>query len=263
MKNGSGLSSTWKSANNHYGAVIDLVFRRLSQSPKAKAQTKTIPKCYRSMGMEERLEHLENTVSSLPNGQQQIMDRLVELFQEEEKVPFASFHLEDEAQLCGLKENIKANVLPRQPSSLFATIVLARVYEARNTLSRKINFPDSKKNPLPSIKGFHPGHRCQRLFMIEACNENCEEDGDVEMEIEDTKDEEEPGSGSICVEPYHYPYYENAEIEKLEYKKGKENIITDALSRKEENEEATRQPYLNQFQIGWKKLERKLPRALS
>lgn len=37
---------------------------------------------------------------------------------------------------------------------------------------------------------FRPGHRCQQLFMIEACNENRKDDGGIKMGIEDAKDEE-------------------------------------------------------------------------
>ena len=38
---------------------------------------------------------------------------------------------------------------------------------------------------------FVPGHRCKKLFLIEACT--TEEDGDLDMEVEGPFEEEAPG----------------------------------------------------------------------
>ena len=38
---------------------------------------------------------------------------------------------------------------------------------------------------------FEPGHRCKKLFLIEACT--TEEDGDLDMEVEGPFEEEAPG----------------------------------------------------------------------
>ncbi|KAA8548911.1 hypothetical protein F0562_000595 [Nyssa sinensis] len=117
--------------------------------------------------------------------------------------------------VSGLKESIKADVLAGRPNSLSAAISLARLYEARNLSQRRaINSEVKKGEPLnrsaatnrPTLpvrkmspaeiaerreKGlcyncnekFSPGHRCRKLFVIEACRED--DDSDVIMEEED------------------------------------------------------------------------------
>ncbi|KAA8517478.1 hypothetical protein F0562_017771 [Nyssa sinensis] len=117
--------------------------------------------------------------------------------------------------VSGLKESIKVDVLAGRPNSLSAAISLARLYEARNLSQRRaINSEVKKGEPLnrsaatnrPTLpvrkmspaeiaerreKGlcyncnekFSSGHRCRKLFVIEACRED--DDSDVIMEEED------------------------------------------------------------------------------
>ncbi|KAA8544487.1 hypothetical protein F0562_022473 [Nyssa sinensis] len=119
--------------------------------------------------------------------------------------------------ISGLKDTIRADVLSGRPTTLSSAIGLARLYEARNASQRRTtSTPDLKKNFLPNketttsnatlpvrrmsttelqerrAKGlcyncnekFVPGHRCKKLFLIEACFE--EADGDVIMDEEET-----------------------------------------------------------------------------
>ncbi|KAA8526239.1 hypothetical protein F0562_008022 [Nyssa sinensis] len=137
---------------------------------------------------------------------------------EADRVSLASFHLEGDAQLCALRDSIRADVQAGRPTTLTAAIGLARVYEARNLSQRRINPLVPKNNHQPDKntthyqpvipvrkmtptelqdrrnKGhcyncdekFKPGHRCKKLFVIEACLD--EDDGDLIME-EDREDE--------------------------------------------------------------------------
>ena len=118
--------------------------------------------------------------------------------------------------VSGLKENLKVDVTAGRPVDLTTAIGLARLYKARNTSIRRAtllplsnrNGPapireDGNSRPLVTIrrmsptelkerrdKGlcyncndkFIPGHRCKKLFLIEACYE--EEDEDMVMDIE-------------------------------------------------------------------------------
>ncbi|KAK9179225.1 hypothetical protein WN943_028424 [Citrus x changshan-huyou] len=124
--------------------------------------------------------------------------------------------------VSGLKDTIKADVLAGRPTTLTSAIGLARLYEARNISQRRsTTTTEVKKNnsvkkeltftnsTLPvrrlapvemqerRIKGlcyncdekFTPGHRCKKLFLIEACYDG---DNDVVMDedeaiIEDSK----------------------------------------------------------------------------
>jgi hypothetical protein len=118
--------------------------------------------------------------------------------------------------ISGLEEVIKSDVMAGQPLTLTSAIGLARLYEARNTAIRRNNVSDVK--PLDNLqpttqsilpikrltpaelkerqeKGlcfkcndkYGPGHRCKRLFMIEAHLRE-DEDGDVVMKEEDDGD---------------------------------------------------------------------------
>ncbi|XP_077236504.1 uncharacterized protein LOC143878006 [Tasmannia lanceolata] len=121
--------------------------------------------------------------------------------------------------VSGLKDSIKADVMAASPATLSAAIGLARLYEACNLSQRRAIPPDIRRNvpankdgvisrpilPVRKVspaelqerraKGlcyncnekFSPGHRCKKLFVIEACLE--EVDGDVIMEDEDTLEE--------------------------------------------------------------------------
>ncbi|TXG65836.1 hypothetical protein EZV62_007111 [Acer yangbiense] len=249
----------------------------------------TVPKWYQSLGMEERLQHVEHSVSSLSEGQQQILERITELFQRlpvnegprtvhevgegsmaptgardsngnqrtsslfhlyalklvkldfprfnEKEDPtswlcrveqFFQFHntleekkagsLSHERQVScfvsGLKDNINADVLAGRPNNLSAAIGLARLYEARNVSQKRMPIPELRKNVFSKREGqeqklellvkrltpaelrerqekglcfkcndmFHPEHRCQKLFLIEACNDDEDDDNDVVME---------------------------------------------------------------------------------
>ena len=125
--------------------------------------------------------------------------------------------------ISGLKEGIKADVLARRPVDLSTAIGLARLYEARNlsqrrplpastNVSQKVNKEESSSRHPSAIrrmspaelkerrdKGlcyncndkFAPGHRCKKLFLIEACND--EDDGDVVMDVELVEENEVPG----------------------------------------------------------------------
>ncbi|KAH9745476.1 hypothetical protein KPL70_004085 [Citrus sinensis] len=109
--------------------------------------------------------------------------------------------------ISGLHDSIKANVLACCPTTLSSAIGLACLYEARN-LSQRRSMQTSNQNtyrnssiPVRRLsqaelqerraKGlcyncnekFVPGHRCKKLFLIDACLE--EEDGDVIMEVEE------------------------------------------------------------------------------
>uniref|UniRef100_A0A2N9EXV4 RNA-directed DNA polymerase n=1 Tax=Fagus sylvatica TaxID=28930 RepID=A0A2N9EXV4_FAGSY len=127
--------------------------------------------------------------------------------------------------VSGLRENVKADVLAGRPADLTTAIGLARLYEARNQSLRKTSslVPTTAKGlvmankeegfprPRPAVRRmspielkerrdrglcyncndkFVPGHRCKKLFVIEACME--ETDGDLEMEIEPLEDHELP-----------------------------------------------------------------------
>lgn len=119
--------------------------------------------------------------------------------------------------VSGLKENIKADVLAGRPTDLTSAIGLARLYDARNASQRKIIQPNNTSSQVTAPVGtdqpdsrspstvrrmsqaelkerrekglcyncnekFVPGHRCKKLFLIEACNEVG--DGDVVMDVE-------------------------------------------------------------------------------
>jgi hypothetical protein len=124
------------------------------------------------------------------------------------------------------KEGIKADVLAGRPADLSTAIGLARLYEARNSSFRRTTAPVLPINKMPPFspredtkprssfplkrltptelkerreKGlcyncnerFVPGHRCKKLFVIEACSE--EEDNDSDMELEELEEIETPG----------------------------------------------------------------------
>ena len=125
--------------------------------------------------------------------------------------------------ISGLKEGIKADVLAGRPMDLSTAIGLARLYEARNlsqrrplpastNVSQKVNKEESSSRHPSAIrrmspaelkerrdKGlcyncndkFAPGHRCKKLFLIEACND--EDNGDVVMDVELVEENEVPG----------------------------------------------------------------------
>ncbi|KAA8542515.1 hypothetical protein F0562_023667 [Nyssa sinensis] len=121
--------------------------------------------------------------------------------------------------ISGLKDSIKADVLSGRPKNLSSAIGLARLYEARNisqrrttptadlkkvtnkeTTSTSSTLPVRRMSPTElqerRAKGlcyncnekFVPGHRCKKLFLIEACHE--EEDGDVIMDMEESVQED-------------------------------------------------------------------------
>lgn len=118
--------------------------------------------------------------------------------------------------ISGLKEVIKADVMATRPLTLTSAIGLARLYEARNLAIKTISQPEVKKQlpsnrppthqpPFPmkrltlaelkerQEKGlcfkcndkYEPGHRCKKLFMIEACLDG---DGDMVMKEEEDED---------------------------------------------------------------------------
>jgi hypothetical protein len=125
--------------------------------------------------------------------------------------------------VSGLKESIKADVMTGRPTDLSTAIGLARLYEAKNLSQRRLpsattsNHEATSSNkeegiPRPPMairrlspselqqrkdKGlcynynekFHLGHRCKKLFFIEACYN--EEDGDVIMEAESSEVQDE------------------------------------------------------------------------
>jgi hypothetical protein len=128
--------------------------------------------------------------------------------------------------VSGLKEGIKADVLAGRPTDLSTAIGLARLYEARNSSFRRTTAPVLPINKMPPFspredtkprssfplkrltptelkerreKGlcyncnerFVPSHRCKKLFVIEACSE--EEDNDSDMELEELEEIETPG----------------------------------------------------------------------
>ena len=128
--------------------------------------------------------------------------------------------------VSGLKEGVKADVLAGRPTDLSTAIGLARLYEARNTSLRRTTttvsqvgrfgapvakeennsrspFPIRRMSPAElkerREKGlcyncnekFVPGHRCKKLFLIEACSED--EEDDVDMEVEALESSETPG----------------------------------------------------------------------
>lgn len=111
---------------------------------------------------------------------------------------------------------IKADVMATRPLTLMSAIGLARLYEARNLAIKTISQPEVKKQlpsnrppthqpPFPmkrltlaelkerQEKGlcfkcndkYEPGHRCKKLFMIEACLDG---DGDMVMKEEEDED---------------------------------------------------------------------------
>lgn len=121
---------------------------------------------------------------------------------------------------------IKADVLVGLPQDLTIAIGLARLFEARNQSLRhssaavstvnRTTTPSTKEegNSRPPFmvcrmslaelnerreKGlcyncnekFAPGHRCKKLFLIEACT--AEEDGDMVMDVESNDEPETPG----------------------------------------------------------------------
>ncbi|GMY29211.1 hypothetical protein FCV25MIE_24453, partial [Fagus crenata] len=123
-------------------------------------------------------------------------------------------------------EGVKADVLAGRPTDLSTAIGLARLYEARNTSLRRTTttvsqvgrfgapvakeennsrspFPIRRMSPAElkerREKGlcyncnekFVPGHRCKKLFLIEACSED--EEDDVDMEVEALESSETPG----------------------------------------------------------------------
>ncbi|KAK0600184.1 hypothetical protein LWI29_012574 [Acer saccharum] len=120
--------------------------------------------------------------------------------------------------VSGLRDSIRADVQAGRPTTLTAAIGLAHVYEAHNLSQRRINPPVPKNNHQPDKNTTHyqpvipvrkmtptelydrrnkrlcyncdekfkPGHRCKKLFVIEACLD--EDDGDLIME-EDCEDE--------------------------------------------------------------------------
>ncbi|KAA8522099.1 hypothetical protein F0562_012587 [Nyssa sinensis] len=121
--------------------------------------------------------------------------------------------------ISGLKDSIKADVLSGHPTNLSSTIGLARLYEARNisqqrttptadlkkvtnkeTINTSSTLPVWRMSPTElqerRVKGlcynynekFVPGHRCKKLFLIEACYE--EEDGDVIIDMEESVQED-------------------------------------------------------------------------
>ncbi|GMY21740.1 hypothetical protein FCV25MIE_16981 [Fagus crenata] len=125
--------------------------------------------------------------------------------------------------VSGLKESIKVDVMARRPADLSTAIRLERLYEAMNLLQRQLpsattsNHGATSSNKEEGIprqpmairrlspselqqmrdKGlcyncnekFHPGHRCKKLFFIEACHN--EEDGDVIMEAKSSEMQDE------------------------------------------------------------------------
>ncbi|KAF8378270.1 hypothetical protein HHK36_029609 [Tetracentron sinense] len=126
--------------------------------------------------------------------------------------------------VSGLRDSIKTDVQASRPSTLSDAIGLARLYEARNLSQRRATPPAPRPGfqlntaiptRQPSIpvrkmsptelqerrsKGlcyncnekYSPGHRCKRLFVIEACWEEgdgdiiMEEDGEAEEQVEET-----------------------------------------------------------------------------
>jgi len=117
--------------------------------------------------------------------------------------------------VSGLNEVIKADVTAKRPLTLTSAIGLARVYEARNMAMKKHPLletrrppvstrPPTSQQPLPikrltpeelkerQEKGlcfkcnekYGPGHRCKRLFMIEAYLRE-EEDGEEIAQVEE------------------------------------------------------------------------------
>jgi hypothetical protein len=116
--------------------------------------------------------------------------------------------------VSGLETSIKAEVLAGRPNNLSSAIGLARVYEARNEALRRTTPSDWRQNnnfqPRPALpikklmpeelrerqeKGlcfkcndkYSPGHRCKRLFMIEACLGE-DDDGGIFMGDEEGKE---------------------------------------------------------------------------
>ncbi|KAK2971290.1 hypothetical protein RJ640_001316 [Escallonia rubra] len=126
--------------------------------------------------------------------------------------------------VSGLKESLKADVQACKPATLSAAVGLARLYEARNQHTKKIATSETKKptnyrfnsssSSLPvkrltpaelserRAKGlcfncnekFGPGHRCKKLFLIEGCwsEDEEEKDDEKEGELETNEGEEVP-----------------------------------------------------------------------
>ncbi|XP_034198084.1 uncharacterized protein LOC117613593 [Prunus dulcis] len=119
--------------------------------------------------------------------------------------------------VSGLKENIKTDVQACKPQTLSAAIGLARLYESRNQTNRRYS-PSDVKQPSTNIvtksdrrqnfmpikrlspaelrerrdKGlcfncdekFRPGHRCKKLFLIEGCWPDVEDEAEGEYNAE-------------------------------------------------------------------------------
>ena len=137
-----------------------------------------------------------------------------------------------------LKESIKVDVLVGRPLDLTTAIWLARLFEARNNSLRRppvtsqtmtrTNLITSKeeggsRSPMPirrlspvelkerRDKGlcyncnekFAHGHRCKKLFLIEAYT--TEEHGDVSMELELEEEQETPGISLHAISGDHAP----------------------------------------------------------
>ena len=118
--------------------------------------------------------------------------------------------------ISGLRESIRIDVQANRPTTLTSGIGLARLYEARDLTHGKSTLksgPQSASSATTNSsttlvkrmtseelnerkrKGlcfkcndkFGPGHRCKKLFMIQAYFEGS--DDDIDMEIEDTTEE--------------------------------------------------------------------------
>ncbi|XP_021596642.1 uncharacterized protein LOC110603250 [Manihot esculenta] len=139
--------------------------------------------------------------------------------------------------VSGLISSIRTDVQANRPKSLFEAIVLARLYEARNSVQVKGTsttslpaFQTSRPSPIISQPAanpvkrltwdelnerkklglcfkcnekFGPGHRCKKLFSIQAVLE--ESDDDMEMEIEEQDQTEVPAISLHAISGFEGP----------------------------------------------------------
>ena len=134
----------------------------------------------------------------------------------------------------GLKDNLRVDVQALKPTSLSAAVGLARLYEAKNQNQKKIFTPTDPRKPITTTapnfsrttpintnsrrlnptkirerreKGlcfncdekFGPGHRCKKLFFIEACLDEEQMDIGEEDETDEIQLEEMDENLSISL----------------------------------------------------------------
>uniref|UniRef100_A0A2N9GM02 Integrase catalytic domain-containing protein n=1 Tax=Fagus sylvatica TaxID=28930 RepID=A0A2N9GM02_FAGSY len=134
----------------------------------------------------------------------------------------------------GLKDNLRVDVQALKPTSLSAAVGLARLYEAKNQNQKKIFTPTDPRKPITTTtpnfsrttpintnsrrlnpteirerreKGlcfncdekFGPGHRCKKLFFIEACLDEEQMDIGEEDETDEIQPEEMDENLSISL----------------------------------------------------------------